>query len=263
MYGMRVTGSGVAARAGILALALAVGAGLTAAPGFAQDKKPAPAAAGKAPAKPADAKPADAKPAAAAAAPAADAKAGDPKDQNAWLKLCEKTPTIADPKKILNVCLTLHEILDNTGMPSISAAVREVEGQPKKGVLVMVPLGAFLQGGVHIKVDENEPVKLAFTLCHIGGCTAEAEATPALIEQMNKGTKIDIVAVDIAGQPKGVRVSLQGFDKAFVGAPVDNDKYKEARKNLLMSIRQRMELAKKAQQEESAAKKGEPATKKQ
>jgi invasion protein IalB len=259
MYGMRVTRKGLGARAGLLALALAFGAGLAAGPVFAQDKdkKPATAAKPAAPAKPAAAAPA-AKPANAAAAPA-----GDAKDQSAWVKLCEKAPNITDPKKELNVCLTHHERLDgNTGMVLVSAAIREVEGQDKKALMVMVPLGMALPPGVQVKVDEGEPVKLQFTLCHAAGCTAEGEATQPVIDQMNKGKQVVVAAINLAGKAIGFPVPLNGFDKAFAGKPVDNEKYKEARKRLMVAIRERqIELAKKAK--EDGAVKGQPETKQQ
>jgi invasion protein IalB len=242
-----------------LALALVIGAGLAAGPVSAQDKDKKPAAAAK-PAPAAAAKPAaGAKPAAAAAA----APAGDAKDQSAWVKLCEKAPNITDPKKELNVCLTHHERLDgNTGMVLVSAAIREVEGQDKKALMVMVPLGMALPPGVQVKVDEGEPVKLQFTLCHAAGCTAEGEATQAVIDQMNKGKQVVVAAINLAGKAIGFPVPLNGFDKAFAGKPVDNEKYKEARKRLMVAIRERqIELAKKAK--EDGAVKGQPATKQQ
>ena len=252
MYGMRVTHKRMGARAGLLALALAIGAGLAVSPVMAQDKDKKPAAA---------AKPA-AKPAAAAAAPAA-APAGDAKDQSAWVKLCEKAPNITDPKKELNVCLTHHERLDgNTGMVLVSAAIREVEGQDKKALMVMVPLGMALPPGVQVKVDEGEPVKLQFTLCHAAGCTAEGEATQPVIDQMNKGKQVVVAAINLAGKAIGFPVPLNGFDKAYAGKPVDNEKYKDARKRLMIAIRERqIELAKKAKEE--GAVKGAPATKQQ
>jgi invasion protein IalB len=258
MYGMRVTDKGLGARAGFLALALFIGAGLAAGPVSAQDKDKKPAAAKPAaPAKPA---------AAAAAAPAAKgeaAKGEDAKDQSAWVKLCEKAPNITDPKKELNVCLTHHERLDgNTGMVLVSAAIREVEGQDKKALMVMVPLGMALPPGVQVKVDEGEPVKLQFTLCHAAGCTAEGEATQPVIDQMNKGKQVVVAAINLAGKAIGFPVPLNGFDKAYAGKPVDNEKYKEARKRLMVAIRERqIELAKKAK--EDGAVKGQPATKQQ
>jgi invasion protein IalB len=226
------------ARAGLTALMLSVGVGFVAAPALAQQKPAAPAAAGQKPAAPA---PAGQKPAAGAEA----------KDQSAWVKLCEKAPSLTEPKKELNVCLTHHERLDgNTGMVLVSAAIRQVEGQDKEALMVMVPLGMALPPGVQVKVDEKEPVKLQFTLCHAAGCTAEGEATKAVIDQMKTGKQVVVAAINLAGKAIGFPVPLTGFDKAYAGAPVDNEKYKEARKRLMSAIRERqIEMAKKAKEE--------------
>lgn len=209
-------------------MALLLGASLIAAPAVAQDKKPAAAA--------------DKKP--AAAAPAGE-------EQSAWVKLCEEAPNLQDPKKKLNVCLTHHERLDgNSGRVLVSAAIREVDGQDKKALMVMVPLGMALPPGVQVKVDENEPVKLQYTLCHAAGCTAEAEADAKVVEQMKKGKQVVVAAINLAGKAIGFPVPLTGFDKALAGKPVDNEKYKEARKRLMLQIRDRqIELAKKAKEE--------------
>jgi invasion protein IalB len=232
------------ARAGLTALMLSVSIGFLATPVLAQDKK-APAAA------PAGAKPAAAAKPAAGAAPAASAPAGD---QSAWVKLCEKAPSLTEPKKELNVCLTHHERLDgNTGMVLVSAAIRQVEGQDKEALMVMVPLGMALPPGVQVKVDEKDPVKLQFTLCHAAGCTAEGEATKAVIEQMKTGKQVVVAAINLAGKAIGFPVPLTGFDKAYAGPPVDNEKYKEARKRLMSAIRERqIEMAKKAKDEADA-----------
>jgi invasion protein IalB len=226
------------ARAGLTALMLAVGVGLSANPAAAQDKKGAPAAAQK-------------------GAPAAPA-AGNAPEQSAWVKLCEKAPSLAEPKKELNVCLTHHERLDgNTGMVLVSAAIRQVEGQDKEALMVMVPLGMALPPGVQVKVDDKEPVKLQFTLCHAAGCTAEGEASKAVIDQMKTGKQVVVAAINLAGKAIGFPVPLTGFDKAYAGAPVDNEKYKEARKRLMSAIRERqIEMAKKAKDEAAAKQAG-------
>lgn len=236
MHAKRVKGEwGTGARAGLTALMLSVGVGFVAAPALAQQKPAAPAA------KPAAPAPAGQKPAAG----------GENKDQSAWVKLCEKAPSLTEPKKELNVCLTHHERLDgNTGMVLVSAAIRQVEGQDKEALMVMVPLGMALPPGVQVKVDEKEPVKLQFTLCHAAGCTAEGEATKAVIDQMKTGKQVVVAAINLAGKAIGFPVPLTGFDKAYAGAPVDNEKYKEARKRLMSAIRERqIEMAKKAKEE--------------
>lgn len=237
MTGLRRWGSSAFAAA----LLLAVGASFVAVPAMAaeKDKKPAaPAAA--------------AKPAAKSETAKADPKAGaEGEEQSAWVKLCEKAPNITDPKQEMNVCLTHHERLDGaSGRVLVSAAIREVDGQTQKALMVMVPLGMALPPGVQVKIDEGEAIKLQFTLCHAAGCTAEAEATPAIIEQMKKGKQVVVAAINLAGKAIGFPVPLTGFDKALAGKPVDNEKYKEARKRLMLAIRDRqIELAKKAKEE--------------
>lgn len=207
-----------------------------------------------------DAKPADK----AAAAPAGDKKAGDKGEkQSAWVKLCEKAALVkkeADGKEVKdekNICLTHHERLDgNTGMVLVSAAIREVEGQDKKSLMIMVPLGMAIPPGVRAavytadqwakaakneKIDEKalKPIELKYSLCHPAGCTAEVEADTAFIDTMKSGGGIMVLALNAAAQPIGFPVPLEGFKAAFEGAPIDNEKYAAARGQLMQQIRQR------------------------
>lgn len=240
MYGTRVNGEwGMGARAGFAALVMAIGLSFAAAPAFAQGAakpaKPAAPAAGGAPA--------------AAAAPAAK----DEKDKNFWVKLCEKTPSIADPKKEMSVCLTHHEQLESTsGMVLVSVAIRQIEGQDKEGLMVMVPLGMQLRPGVLLKIDEDaKPLELPFTLCHPMGCTAEIEATKEIMDKLKKAKMLAVGAINLGGKTIGFRVPMAGFDKTLAGPAADNEKYKEERKRVMMAIRERQQEMMKKQQEEA------------
>jgi invasion protein IalB len=160
--------------------------------------------------------------------------------EKAWVKLCEKTPSITNPNQMLNLCLTHHERLDgNTGMVLVSAAIREIEGVDKKALMVMIPLGMAMPPGVQVRIDDNAPLKLPITLCHAAGCTAEIEASEATIEQFRKGNQLVVAAINLAGKAIGFPVPLNGFGEAYAGPPVDNQKYKEARLRLMQQIRQR------------------------
>lgn len=231
--------------------AFAAALAIAGAPAFAQDK---PAAA-------------PAKPAAGAAAPAAAAPSAAAANKSAWVKLCEKTPLVKkgadgkDVKEEKDICLTHHERLDgNSGMVLVSAAIREVEGQDKKHLMVMVPLGMALPPGLRAavytkdqwakiakneKVDDKElkPVDLKYSLCHASGCTAEIEADAAIVDQMKAGGGIMIVAMNAAAQPIGFPVPLDGFTEAFGGKPIDNAEYKKARGQLMAQIRERQKAA--------------------
>ncbi|MBY0227471.1 MAG: invasion associated locus B family protein [Hyphomicrobium sp.] len=231
--------------------ALAAALAIASTSALAQDK-PAPAAA-------------PAKPAAGAAAPAASAAPAA--NKSAWVKLCEKTPLVkkdADGKEVKDekeICLTHHERLDgNSGMVLVSAAIREVQGQDKKHLMIMVPLGMALPPGLRAavytkdqwakiakneKVDDKElkPVDLKYSLCHASGCTAEIEADAAIVDQMKAGGGLMVVAMNAAAQPIGFPVPLDGFTEAFAGKPIDNAEYKKARGQLMAQIRDRQKAA--------------------
>jgi len=204
-------------------------------------------------------------PAAKEAAPAAKDGAPADKDANksAWVKLCEKTSFNKkdkdgkDQKEEKNICLTHHERLDgNSGMVLVSAAIRQVEGQDKQHLMIMVPLGMAIPPGVRAavyskdqwakaakneKIDEKslKPIELKYTLCHAAGCTAEIEATKEMIDEMKAGGGLMVLAMNAAAQPIGFPVPLEGFAAAQDGKPVDNKEYTKARGQLMAQIRQR------------------------
>jgi invasion protein IalB len=201
---------------------------------------------------------APAKGAAPAAAPAAGAPAqAAEQNQSAWVKLCEKaTLKKNDKEEKLDICLTHHERLDgNTGMVIVSAALREVQGNPKKHLMIMVPLGVALPAGLQIKIDEDkEPTKLTYTICHPGGCTAEVEASDEIVAKLKKGKQLMVAAMNVAAKPIFLPVPLTGFEPTLAGKPVDPEIYGKARANLMQEIeRRQIEALNKAEED---AKKG-------
>jgi invasion protein IalB len=261
---LHFTASWCVRRAGVTAAAAALV--VTAWAGIVAAQQPAP------PAAPKKAPPAQ------KGAPAKDAKGGPP---SAWVKLCEKGTAVTkakdgkEEKKDIDICLTHHERLDgNTGMVLVSAAVRQISGQDKPALMIMVPLGMLLQPGMRAniypqdqwdlvqkneKIDESKikGIQLAYTLCHPAGCTAETEATPDLLNQMKSSAGILVFAINAAGAPMVFPVPLAGFDSSLSGAPIDTKQYSEARKSLMQQIAQRqqqlMEEAQKKQQEGQGA----------
>jgi invasion protein IalB len=242
-----------AAAKGILVIGLgALGTGILISNASAQDDAaPAPAPAPQQ-IQPKSTKPAQAPAAApapaAAGAPAAGA-AGEQADAS-WVKLCEKSAQTENKE----ICLTHHERLDgNTGMVLVAAAVRTVEGDDKKQLLVRLPtaIALAIPAGVQIRVDEGEPVALKYTLCYGTSCQAETELTKELYDSLRNGKQLVVAAVNLQKKAIGFPVPLLGLAKAFDGPPIDNAKYQEARKQLMEMIRKRqIELANKAAEAE-------------
>ncbi len=186
-------------------------------------------------------------------------------EQVMWVKLCEKAPVMTkdkdgkDARAEKGICLTHHERLDgNTGMVLVSAAIRQVEGEPKQHLMVMVPLGMAIQPGLRAsvytkelweKAQKNEkvddaklsPVKLNFSLCHPAGCTAELELTKELVDQLRGGAGMMVFAINANGQVIAFPVPLAGFTSALDGQPADNKAYTEERKRLMEELAKRQQ----------------------
>jgi len=201
------------------------------------------------------------------AAPAAAAAPAQPAaDQVMWVKLCEKAPVMTqkdgkDVREDKSICLTHHERLDgNTGMVLVSAAIRQVEGQDKQHLMVMVPLGMALQPGLRAsvyskelwdKAQKNEkvddanlkPEQLRFTLCHPAGCTAEIELTKEFIDKLKTNAGLMIFSINGSGQVIAFPVPLTGFAKALDGAPADNQAYMQQRRILMEKINENLRVA--------------------
>jgi len=201
------------------------------------------------------------------AAPAAAAAPAQPAaEQVMWVKLCEKAPVMTqkdgkDVREDKSICLTHHERLDgNTGMVLVSAAIRQVEGQDKQHLMVMVPLGMALQPGLRAsvyskelwdKAQKNEkvddanlkPEQLKFTLCHPAGCTAEIELTKEFIDKLKTNAGLMIFSINGSGQVIAFPVPLTGFAKALDGAPADNQAYMQQRRILMEKINENLRVA--------------------
>lgn len=249
-----------ARRSRFFALAVTFLVGISGALSYASaqtQQQPPPAK--KPPAPPAAKAPAGKAPAAAAAS-------------NPWVKLCEKASANTkdkdgkEEKKELNICMTHHERIDgSSGMVVVSAALQQlkVEGDPKekKQFLIMVPTGMLLKPGLRgtvfpkdlwAKVEKNEKLdkaeesklkalQLDYTLCHAMGCTAEIDAPDDLVNSLKTSGGLMIFALRASGAPVAFPVPLAGFDQALAGAPVDPQKYGEARKALMTQIAQRQQ----------------------
>ncbi len=202
------------------------------------------------------------KPAAPAAAPAQAADAAQ-KPVDIWYKLCFDVPVPEPVKpgeqpkqqkpeemKKVNMCITQVDVRDNViGALRGKLAIRQTAGQEKPQLLAMLPLGSSLPLGALVKIDDKEPIKLAYQACDQAGCYAEAVVEPALVESMKTGKQIAYLGIDVTGQALSIPLPLEGFKKAIDGQPIPMEKYTEDQKKIADFIRQRVAELRKKQEE--------------
>jgi invasion protein IalB len=170
---------------------------------------------------------------------------------SAWVKLCSKNEQTGNKQ----LCLVKYEGLDpNTGMGQITVAARSVEGEDKQTLLfgVTTAYTLVMPVGVQIKIDDNEPIPLKYTVCISSHCQAEMTLTKeGILDGLRKGKQMIVAAMNMQQKTMAFPVPLTGFAKTYDGPPVDNAKYEEARRAMMEKFRQRqMELANKAAEAE-------------
>ena len=211
---------------------------------------PAPARPRAAPAKPpaAPAKPAQAAPPAQQQQAPQQAQAGEAMQliQSPWVKLCNKD---ADPKA-KRVCATIKDGRVETGQLVTTVTIIEQDGEPRKILRLSMPYGVLLVQGTRLIVDQGTPATSPFVVCvppmmPPGGCFADYDATPELINAMKKGQLLTVQAIHMSGQAMSPQLDLKDFAKAYDGPPTDPKVFEEQQKKLQDELQKRAEEVRK------------------
>lgn len=141
---------------------------------------------------------------AAAAEPAPAAAPG-------WTGNCE-APARAAP---LDCHIEQRAVLAGSGQLVAAITIR-VPGDSRKPLLMIrLPLGLSLAGGVTLDVDGAGTRALPLQTCDGGGCYAGAPLPPELLAAMRGGRVLDIVFAGLDKNPVRIGLPLDGFAEAF------------------------------------------------
>jgi invasion protein IalB len=157
-----------------------------------------------------------------------------------WTKVCQKLQDVNSKQ----VCVTAKDARLEDGRPAGSAAVMEMEGENKKLLRVMLPIGVTLQAGSRVIVDEGQPMTAYYDMCQPVGCFSQVEASVELIGKLKKGQNLFLQAV-LNNQPITVQIPLVDFAKAFEGPPVDPQMWESQQRKLQEELQRRAEEARK------------------
>ena len=104
---------------------------------------------------------------------------------------------------------------------------------------VTLPAGVDAERGVHIVIDQAQPIARPFVGCFANGCLAEYEAGQELIEQLKNGRDLKLEAMDKANSPITVTVPLVDFSVAYDGAPQEPKVFEMTTKEVRAEIEER------------------------
>src|SRR5271165_391796 len=243
--------------AAALALSFALGAGSALAQN-AQTKPAAPAA----PAQPQPAQPQPGQPQPAPggqpAPPPMPSKIDLVSPEPQWVKLCGKEPTTG--KDACQVERAFGPSADQP--PVVSIQVFELQGEERRKLRLMLPVGTLLKPGFRVIIDKGDPIEGKYELCAPNACIAELDIGAATLAAIKKGQTMSLVVrVPASGEPSGRELTLNApikdFGAAFDGKPTDPKLLEQQRQQLQQQLQKRAEeqrkLLEQQQQQGSSA----------
>jgi invasion protein IalB len=132
---------------------------------------------------------------------------------SAWTKTCSKTPGSSSRP----VCLTGRDGRDVSGARAVAVVLIDPEGQPKKLLRLLLPIGVRLKPGVRFAVDQGPRLDATYQTCVAGGCLADHEATTELLGKLKTGQDLFVQGSNGRGQQISVSVPLSDFAKTYEG----------------------------------------------
>ncbi len=147
-----------------------------------------------------------------------------------WTKICSKSADTGGK----TLCRTGMDGRLDAGTPMVGAVVMEAEGEPRRIMQIMLPLGILLPRGTRILIDNDEQGAqvLPIVVCTGGACMAQTEATDQTLDKLKKGQNLYVQAYNMQQAVFTLAVPLKDFAKAYDGPPTDPKDVEQRNKTL-------------------------------
>ncbi|HET6376706.1 MAG TPA: invasion associated locus B family protein [Methylocella sp.] len=157
--------------------------------------------------------------------------------QNDWTKVCGR-----DQAANKDICYTTRDFSAKAGQPPVLAlAIYDIKGEDTRIVRLLVPVGLMLRPGFRFTVDKGPTHEGAFEICFPNGCFAEAKINGAMIDQIKKGTTLNVAVKNQVNNEVTFVIPMAGFAKSFDGPPIDPKVLEEQQKKLQEELQKRAE----------------------
>lgn len=127
-----------------------------------------------------------------------------------WLLRCVENR--AGPPCEIVQAATMNE----TGEQVMQFAIAHAGDRDAFGILITLPLGIQIQGGVLLRINETTDIAdYKITRCEQQGCLIERVVSADDLDLFHKSKKGVVAVLDRTGKPMVVPVSFNGFTKAL------------------------------------------------
>ncbi len=161
-----------------------------------------------------------------------------PSEESAWTKVCN-----TDPKSQKKICMTLQNKSTDTGQLLAQVAIREIEGEDRKSMAVIVPPGMLIQPGLRVQVDGGQQKAGKYNICFSNGCVGEFLIDDAFIDALKKGNNLVLTTLNQQNKPVQLELTLIGFTKIFESAGLSPQDLQAKQEKLQSELQKRAEEA--------------------
>lgn len=166
--------------------------------------------------------------------------------QTDWTKVCGK-----DQTNNKEICYTTRDFGPAADQPPVLAlAVYEVKGDDTRIIRFLMPVGLMLRPGFRMAFDKganlcssgvNDANYCGFEICLPNGCFAETKVKGPGIDNLKKTALLNVSVKNQVNNEVTFALPMQGFAKAFEGAPIDPKVLEEQQKQLQSALEKQAE----------------------
>lgn len=134
----------------------------------------------------------------------------------AWVKICS-----TDPATQKNVCLTSSSLRSQSGQFLSETAVKEVQGEERKLLILAVPPGMQIQPGLIVQVDGGQRLEAKYSICFPNACYADLVIDEGFVGSLKAGSTLQVTTLNQQAKAIPFAISLSGFTASYDGDPID------------------------------------------
>jgi invasion protein IalB len=138
-------------------------------------------------------------------------KAADAAVQSNWVTQCG-----GQSRQVVVGCSLQQSVIKTDTRQLVVMFSIRVPGDTRAPVMmVQLPLGVFIPGGVELQADTNTVVSLPLQTCDANGCYAGAPVSSEFAEQLKRGKTLRISFKDLSQTKLDIPMPLSGFPAAY------------------------------------------------
>jgi invasion protein IalB len=169
-----------------------------------------------------------------------------------WVKICQKMENDREG------CITSQEVRAENGAFLVSMAFQEIQGENRRQLIIVVPLGMALQAGLLVRVDQERALPAKFGTCLGNGCFAGIDVGADLLQQMRRGQNAFVTVRNAQGLALDLTLPLATLARTLDGPATDMRVVEEQQQRLQQELVRRAEEARQRLLDQGGQQGGQP-----